>query len=121
MADNTHVRNWHFLEYAHVYLWLVKDMCWALHWKTTGTVMVIPTVAVAWWITSLQRKNQVTLVHNLAISVWISSNSLWMIAEFFSQEATLKPIAIGGFILGLVGLTAYYTLRLLQKKKTGHS
>jgi hypothetical protein len=38
-----------------------------------------------------------------------------MIAEFFHEEAWLKPIAIGGFVLGLVGLTAYYAFRLFQR------
>lgn len=112
MADKPAGRDWHVLEYAHVYLWLVKDMCWALHWKTLGSLMVVPTVLVAWWITVLQRKNTVTLAHNLAISVWISSNSLWMLAEFFNREDSLKPVAIGGFVLGLLGLSGFYASQL---------
>ena len=108
-------RQWHPLEYAHVFLWLIKDLCWAQHWQTAGSLMVLPTILVAFWITWLQRHQRFTLVHNLAISVWISSNSLWMLAEFFDMESSLKPISTAGFVLGLMILVAAYLRNWLRK------
>ena len=109
-------RNWHPLEYAHVFLWLVKDMCWAMHWTAFGTFMALPTVVAALVITWIQRRHRTTLVHNLAISLWISANSLWMIAEFFEKEAWLKPWSVVGFAAGL-GLLAGYYLWMLVKRR----
>jgi len=102
------MRDWHPFEYAHVFLWLIKDMCWAQGWIKMGTVMVIPTVLVAFIVTWLQRKVQTTLVHNLAISIWISANSLWMLAEFYHLEPILKPWSSVGFASGLLLLVLYY-------------
>jgi len=121
MANNQHSseanRNWHPMEYAHVFLWLVKDMCWAQGWKTAGTVVVLPTIFVAFMITWIQRKQKLTLIHNIAISVWISSNSLWMLAEFYHKEEILKPISTAGFALGLLILGAQYIGMLIPLKQ----
>jgi len=107
-------RDWHPLEYAHVFLWLVKDLCWAQGWKLAGTIMVPPAIMVAIIITWLQRKRALTLVHNIAISIWISSNSLWMLAEFYEKESWMKPVSSVGFILGLLILAIQYSKFLLQ-------
>lgn len=108
------LRNWHPLEYTHVLLWLVKDMCWAMHWTLFGSIMVVPTVLAAYIITWLQRKRAVVLVHNLAISFWITANSLWMQAEFYEKEDVLKPWAVVGFGIGLAILVGWYILRGLK-------
>ncbi len=109
-------RAWHPMEYAHVFLWLVKDMCWAQGWKLAGTIMVIPTIVVAIILTWLQRFQSVTLAHNVAITLWITSNSLWMLAEFYKQEEILKPVSTAGFALGLMVLGIQY-LKLLTGNK----
>jgi hypothetical protein len=106
---HTEQRQWHPLEYAHVFLWLVKDLCWAQGWKMAGSLMVPPTILVAFIITWLQRRQRLTLIHNLAISVWISSNSLWMLAEFYEMETQLKPFSTFGFVLGLLILLSAYS------------
>lgn len=115
MENKETARNWHPAEYAHVFLWLLKDLCWAQGWKTGGAIMVAPTILVALIITWIQRKEGLTLVHNLAISVWISSNSLWMLAEFFQKEELLKPWATVGFLLG-IGLLLVTYLRLAIRR-----
>lgn len=97
-------------------LWLVKDTCWALHWTLPGTAMVIPTVLSAYVITWIQRKRPVVLVHNLAVSFWISANSLWMLAEFYGQEPLLKPWAVAGFATGLAILLGWYAWRLTGRR-----
>lgn len=117
-SANAAVRTWHPLEYAHVFIWLVKDLCWAQGWKMAGSMMVIPAVLVAVVITWLQRRHRFTLVHNLAICAWITSNSLWMLAEFFKMESSLKPLSIIGFVLGILILMMGYAGYLLAGKKS---
>jgi hypothetical protein len=112
------IRNWHPFEYAHVVLWLIKDMCWAQGWIKLGTVMVFPTVLVAIIITWIQRKDEITLVHNAAVSIWISANSLWMLAEFYHLEPILKPWSSVGFGAGLLLLGLYYGKLLFGRKNS---
>jgi len=111
------LRNWRPLEYAHIFLWLIKDMCWANGWVSVGTWMVVPTILVAFIITWVQRKKTSTLVHNLAISIWISANSLWMVAEFYHLEPILKPWSSVGFASGILLLVSFYLRLLFQKGK----
>jgi hypothetical protein len=110
-------RQWHPLEYAHVFLWLVIDLCWAQGWKTAGSFMVIPTILVAMLITWLQREERFTLIHNLAITIWISSNSLWMLAEFYEMESSLKPVSTVGFATGLLILLSAYLIGWFRKMR----
>jgi len=110
-------QNWHPLEYAHVYLWLIKDMCWAQGWVKVGTAMVIPTVLFAYIITWIQREKIKCLVHNVAISLWITANSLWMLAEFYHLENELKPLSSIGFAVGLLVLGIYYLTMLVKRPK----
>lgn len=114
--ESRNSRDWHPLEYAHVFLWLIKDMCWAMDWVFVGCLMVFPTILAAFVITWIQRHQTSTLVHNLAISIWISANSCWMIAEFFGLEKLLKPGLLLGFGSGLTLLVAYYFWLLLKIK-----
>lgn len=76
--------------------------------------MVFPTIVVAILITWLQRQQRFTLIHNLAISVWISSNSLWMLAEFYGMENNLKPVSTAGFLSGLLILLIAYTIIAIE-------
>jgi len=114
--EDSSLRKWHPLEYAHVFLWLIKDMCWAMQWKVMGSIMVIPTVLAAFYITWIQKRQTVTLVHNLAISIWITANSNWMLAEFFGKDETLKPWSMVGFAAGLGLLLCYYGYMLAKKR-----
>ena len=107
-------RHWHPLEYTHVFLWLLKDLCWAQNWSTLGMLMAFPTIVVAFVITWMLREHTVNLVHNAAITIWIVSNSAWMLSEFYQVEPTLKPIAIAGFYVGIILLMGYYMFLGLQ-------
>nr|MBK9650537.1 hypothetical protein [Bacteroidota bacterium] len=103
------------IENAHIFLWLIKDMCWVSEYKTIGMIMVFPTIATAIYITWLNRNMATELVHNLAVCCWISANSIWMIGEFFYNDTT-RSFAKIFFIAGLSILVLYYVFHFLKSK-----
>ncbi len=103
-------------ENFHILLWLLKDLCWVADFKLMGTIMIVPTVLVAIYITIITRKNQSELFHNLAVVCWIMANSVWMLGEFFANDTT-RPYATGFFILGLLFITYFYGYRFLMRPK----
>ena len=107
--------NYRWLENGHILLWLIKDTCWALEFKTGGIIMVIPTVSVAFYITWKSRQMRAELYHNIAVCCWILANSVWMIGEFFEHEA--RPYAASIFCVGLLVLAVYYILYFKKDRK----
>jgi len=107
------------IENLHILLWLLKDICWALNFRTMGMIMIVPTLTVAVAITWQTRKILAELLHNLAVVLWITANCLWMSGEFYgwdegpwgSRHLALIPFGIG------LGILAYYYLFLLPKKR----
>lgn len=96
----------HHFENLHIPLWLLKDTCWMMQWKSLGMVMIVPTIAVALIITIGSRGfRQMWL--NLAICFWISANAYWMIVEFYGHEE-LKYFAAIPFVLGFVATAIFY-------------
>lgn len=104
------------IENLHILLWLIKDLCWVADWKWMGTIMIVPTLSVACWLTYKMRSEYGELMHNLAVICWICANSIWMIGEFFFNDGTRK-IAIVFFAFGISLLAVFY-LRGLFKKQT---
>jgi len=94
------------MENGHILLWLIKDTCWALEFKTGGIVMVVPTVTVAFFILWKSKHIRSEFFHNLAVCFWILANSLWMLGEFFNHDA--RPYAVVLFATGLALLAFYY-------------
>ena len=78
--------------------------------------MIIPTIAVAVHITWLRRKIRSDLYHNLAICLWISGNSIWMIGEFFFDD-TFRSVVVVLFGTGLLSVLYYYLIELPRQKK----
>lgn len=101
-------------ENVHILLWLIKDLCWVMDFKTVGVIMILPTVSVAVYITWLLRKSLSELLHNLAVVCWISANSIWMYGEFYLRDGT-RPIAAVCFIIGLLLVGYYYTSLLIKR------
>ena len=101
------------LENAHIFIWLIKDMCWVTFSKTLGIAMILPTLSLAIYITFIHRKSISELAHNIAICSWICANSVWMIGEFYFQD-TLRPYAVLFFAFGLIVISLYYFLALIQ-------
>lgn len=106
------------LENLHILFWLVKDLCWCLTFKPLGIIMIAPTLLAAIWITWKNRHIVAELAHNLAITIWITANSMWMIAEFYAVDEKVKPYCIIPFSLGIVILLYYYLIYApLQRRK----
>jgi len=104
-------------ENFHILLWLLKDLCWVADYKVLGLIMIVPTIAVAIWITLLTRHSVSELFHNLAVVCWICANSIWMIGEFFFNDTT-RPLATLFFVAGLLLIGWYYGSLLYRKMKS---
>jgi hypothetical protein len=80
-----------------------------------GIAMIFPTLIISIVIAWRTRQFMSELCHNLAITVWISANSYWMISEFLAfdtkplfGEFTFKHLAIIPFSIGVLILAFYY-------------
>ncbi len=111
MQKNRHYQN------LHIPLWLLKDTCWMLQWKTLGIIMIVPTLLVAIVISykSWKEKDDEFWI-NLAICFWISANSYWMICEFIDHEE-VKNYAGIAFIAGMLCVAYFYYKRLVVNKR----
>ncbi|UEG50204.1 hypothetical protein LK994_01785 [Ferruginibacter lapsinanis] len=103
------------MENLHIIFWLLKDISWCMIWKPLGIAMIFPTLIIAIVIAIRTRQYMSEVCHNLAIVVWITANSYWMISEFLHFDAlplfgeyTYKHLAIIPFITGVVILAYYY-------------
>lgn len=107
------------IENLHIFLWLLKDVCWALNFKVMGMIMIIPTITVAVAITWQTRKITTELIHNLAVVLWITANCFWMTGEFYGfDEGTwgARHLALIPFSIGLLILLYYYIILAPSKK-----
>ena len=89
------------LENLHILFWLLKDISWCIGFKPLGVTMIFPTLIIAIYITWRNRVIVSELTHNLAISLWILANSLWMIFEFTGTDDQLKNYCLIPFGSGL--------------------
>jgi hypothetical protein len=105
------------MENLHIIFWLFKDVAWCMIWKPLGIVMIFPTLIISLVIAWRTRKMMSELCHNLAISIWITDNSYWMVSEFLHfdnkplfAEYTYKHLAIIPFVMGILILAFYYLI-----------
>ena len=103
------------MENLHIVFWLFKDISWCLFWKPLGITMIFPTLIISIIIAWRTRQYVSELCHNLAITVWITANSYWMISEFFGFDSNIvlgevayKHLAIIPFTIGVIILGYYY-------------
>ena len=80
------------MENLHIVFWLFKDVAWCLGFAVLGIAMIIPTLVIALVISWRTRQMMSELCHNLAIAVWISANSYWMISEFLGFDEKIFKI-----------------------------
>ena len=110
------------VENLHILFWLIKDVCWAMNFKTLGMLMIVPTMTVALIILFQTRHILSEFIHNLAVVFWIVANCTWMIGEFWGIDENLigniglRQMAIVPFGLGLMVLLYYYIF-LAHKKE----
>ena len=109
------------LENLHVLFWLIKDICWCIGFKPLGVVMIFPTLIVAIYIMIKNRHIVPELAHNLAIILWITANSLWMIFEFTGTDEELKYYCLIPFLAGLVILIYYYIIYSPMMKRRANA
>jgi hypothetical protein len=105
------------IENLHIVFWLFKDIAWCMNWKPLGIAMIFPTLLISIIIAWRTKNIMSEVCHNLAITVWISANSYWMISEFFKFDSlplfgdyTYKHLAIIPFSLGILFLAFYYII-----------
>ena len=103
------------MENLHIVFWLFKDVAWCMVWRPLGIAMIFPTLIISIVIAWRTRQYMSELCHNLAITIWITANSYWMISEFLGFDTvrlfgdyTFKHLAIVPFLLGLLCLAFYY-------------
>lgn len=102
-------------ENLHILLWILKDVCWVLDFKIVGMAMIIPTLGLAIYLTIRLRRSRTELLHGSAVCVWICANSIWMTGEFFFDD-TLRPVAVGFFVIGLAFVGYDYLLQMFEKQ-----
>ncbi|MEX6691178.1 hypothetical protein QTN47_26955 [Danxiaibacter flavus] len=103
------------MENLHIVFWLFKDVSWCLVWKPLGIAMIFPTLIISIVIAYRTRQYVSELCHNLAITIWISANSYWMISEFLHFDEhivfgniTFKHLTLIPFGLGILILAYFY-------------
>jgi hypothetical protein len=103
------------MENLHIVFWLFKDVAWCMVWRPLGIAMIFPTLVISIVIAWRTRQFMSELCHNLAITIWITANSYWMISEFMGFDTkrlfgdyTFKHLAIIPFGVGLLCLAFYY-------------
>jgi hypothetical protein len=102
-------------ENLHILLWLIKDTCWVQDFRIMGVLMIVPTIAVAIFLTSRTRKMKEEFIHNLAIVFWLCANSVWMIGEFFFDDS-MRNYAVVFFSIGLITLAVHYVPKWIGHK-----
>ena len=78
--------------------------------------MAVPTVLLSYWLTYKSRSSRTDFFHNLAVSFWITGNSMWMAGEFYFDD-TKRHLVIPVFLAGLGVIAYYYIGEMLTKKK----
>lgn len=116
------------MENMHIVFWLLKDISWCLFWRELGIAMIIPTLTIAIMISWRTRHIASELAHNLAVALWISANSFWMISEFLEFDEKIVILGINGkqlslipFIAGLLILLNYYLLQRPREVREKHT
>ena len=116
------------MENMHIVFWLLKDISWCLFWRELGIAMIIPTLTIAIMISWRTRHIASELAHNLAVALWISANSFWMISEFLEFDEKIVILGINGkqlslipFLAGLLILLNYYLLQRPREVREKHT
>jgi hypothetical protein len=105
-----------FLETVHIPLWLIKDICWLMEYRTLGVIVAFPTVLVALVMVVISFKDKVLIWTNLSILFWILANANWMLAEFYNWPT--KNYSIWPFLIGLLTFSIFLLIKLMERRKS---
>lgn len=112
------------MENMHIIFWLLKDISWCMIWKVLGIAMIFPTLLISIVIAWRTRELKSELAHNLAVTFWITANSLWMVTEFlgFDERPVWrsfegKHLALIPFLIGVFILLYYYLFQRREENK----
>jgi hypothetical protein len=94
------------LDNLHIFIWLIKDIMWMMEVKLIGVMMIIPAFGIALILTIKTYNFKSKFFGNLAVTFWISANSIWMLSEFYIW--TIEWLAFGMFLFGIVTMAYYY-------------
>lgn len=115
------------MENMHIIFWLLKDVSWCMIWKVLGITMIVPTLLISIIIAWRTKDIKSELAHNLAITFWISANSIWMISEFFHFDTMPvwgglegKHLALIPFTIGVLILAYYYIFQKEGEEESRH-
>jgi hypothetical protein len=110
------------IENLHILFWLIKDAFWAINLRVPAMIMIVPTMGVALLICWQTRYIVSEFLHNVAVILWITANTTWMVGEFYGWDENLymgyglRQFALIPFVLGLLVLFYYYVF--LARKKS---
>ena len=104
-----------FLETIHIPLWLLKDLCWLMTYRTFGVVMAIPTVLVALLMVYVTYGDKDRFLPNISIAFWILANASWMLDEFFVLG--IRSYCLYPFVAGIFVFLIYLLLKLMKTKE----
>ena len=111
------------MENMHIIFWLLKDLSWCLVWKELGIAMIFPTLVISIVIAWRTRHLVSELAHNLAITLWITANSYWMVSEFWGFDEVAiwrhfeaRHFSLVPFVLGILILGYYYIFKKRQEE-----
>lgn len=107
-------------ENLHVVFWLIKDFAWLADMKWLGMGMAIPTVFLSYWLTVKSRKKRADFFHNMAVSFWITGNSMWMAGEFYFNDG-IRHLVIPVFLAGIALIAYYYASDYFRRIKNSHT
>jgi hypothetical protein len=101
------------METAHIPLWLVKDVCWLMTYRTLGVVVAIPTILVAIIMAFITYGDKDRFLPNISIALWIIANANWMFAEFFEWDT--RFLSLYPFVAGILVFAFFLGQKLFDK------
>jgi ABC-type iron transport system FetAB permease component len=99
-----------------VVFWLFKDMCWMMEFKTAGALLILPTLAMGFYVLYLSKHKLDSTIVNLATIFWICANSAWMLNDFYSNLP--KSVSLLFFIAGILTMFFYVWIAFIKPKFT---
>lgn len=102
------------VENVHIYLWILKDIFWALGYVYAGSTF--GCAALAWtaflFFNALKARVTEELYFLVPMFLWLFGNFWWMRTEFIDNKNTISGREQGGYIMltGMIFAQLYYII-----------